>query len=180
MAALGQATTIQELTKRLRRLPADLDRSLVRAVVVSQEAGRVEAVNELTQRGIGRSLWGWAPKSARRRMRKPRVWVPAAPRVEDGQILGIIGAYGIAAMVELGGQTRPHEINTMKGLKRNRGGVLAFRSRSGAQVFARRVHHPGGSIPSRPYLEVGQEVMVQRFHVSAEREMQFALDHAIG
>lgn len=50
-----------------------------------------------------------------------------------------------AAIQEHGGTTPPHDIVPVKAR------ALAFAGAGGA-VFARRVHHPGSSIPARAYL----------------------------
>jgi phage gpG-like protein len=50
-----------------------------------------------------------------------------------------------AAIQEFGGKTAAHDIVAVKAK------VLEF-SAGGGQVFARTVHHPGSTIPSRSYL----------------------------
>jgi phage gpG-like protein len=50
-----------------------------------------------------------------------------------------------AAIQEFGGKTAAHDIVAVKAK------VLEF-SAGGGQVFARSVHHPGSTIPSRSYL----------------------------
>ena len=50
-----------------------------------------------------------------------------------------------AAIQEYGGRTPAHDIVPVKAR------ALAFAGGSGT-VFARRVHHPGSTIPARPYL----------------------------
>ena len=50
-----------------------------------------------------------------------------------------------AAIQEHGGRTPAHDIVPVKAL------ALAFAGLGGT-VFARRVHHPGSTIPARPYL----------------------------
>lgn len=178
-AGLGQAISVEELARRLKTLPKALHESLLRALVQGQEQGLRVALDELRQRGIAASLWGLHPKSATRRARKPRLWTPQA-RAQGDKLTGVIAAFGLAAMVELGGRTVPHDIPRIP--KRGRGGRLRpmVFSGPGGQVFASRVKHPGGPIPKRPYLHVGQEAMAERFGVAAEREMQFVLDRVVG
>lgn len=188
--ALGQVTTVQDLAKKLRRVPLVLEQTLVRAVAVAQETGRSTAVDEVRQHGIGRSLWGWPPKSARKRGRQPQIWVPPKPRARGGKVEGVIAAYGLAAMIELGGRTMRHVIlgrgrgvigNVRRGRRGRalKAGVLAFQGSTGPVVVP-YVKHPGGPIPKRPYLQLAQAAMTERFVDQAEAEMQFALDHAIG
>jgi hypothetical protein len=180
---LGQAVTVRTLADRLRVLPRALEESLLRAVGRAQEAGQETAIDELRQQGIARSIWGWQPKSARKRGRKPQVWTPK-PKVHQGKIEAVLAAYGLAAYVELGGRTKPHVIlgkgrNTLGDVRRGRrGGVLSFVS-AGRRMFATYVKHPGGPIPKRPYLHVGIAAMQEKFQAAAEQEMQFALDHVV-
>jgi len=68
---------------------------------------------------------------------------------ENGGIAVIVrssGALKYAAIQEFGGKTAAHDIIPSKAK------VLAFVSGGGAQVFAKLVHHPGSTIPARPYL----------------------------
>lgn len=188
--ALGQVTTVEDLAKKLRHLPVVLEQTLVRAVAVGQEAGRSVAQDEVRQRGIGRSIWGWPPKSARKRGRRPQIWVPPQPRAKGGKVEGVIAAYGLAAMIDQGGRTKRHVIlgrgrgiigNVRRGRRGRalKAGVLSFQGATGP-VAVPYVKHPGGPIPKRPYLALAQAAMAERFVESAEDEMQFALDHEIG
>jgi phage gpG-like protein len=51
-----------------------------------------------------------------------------------------------AAIHEFGGQTAPHLIVPKKAQ------ALAFMGKSGNQVFARQVNHPGSKMPERSFL----------------------------
>lgn len=59
--------------------------------------------------------------------------------------IGSVGDVKYAAIQEYGGRTAAHEILPDKAL------ALAFLS-GGAPRFARRVNHPGSTLPARPYL----------------------------
>jgi phage gpG-like protein len=66
----------------------------------------------------------------------------------DGSDLSIsISSTGVpyAAIQEFGGKTAAHDIVAMKAK------ALAF-SMGGDQIFAKSAHHPGSTIPARPYL----------------------------
>jgi phage gpG-like protein len=66
----------------------------------------------------------------------------------DGSATSVsISSTGVpyAAIQEFGGKTAAHEIIPVNGK------ALAF-SAGGGQVFAKRVYHPGSSIPARAYL----------------------------
>ena len=67
---------------------------------------------------------------------------------DDGEDTSVsISSMGVpyAAIQEFGGKTAAHDIIAVKGK------ALAF-SVGGGDVFAKRVHHPGSTIPSRSYL----------------------------
>jgi phage gpG-like protein len=64
-----------------------------------------------------------------------------------------------AAIHELGGRTRPHEIRP------RRGRALRWLGRDG-MVFARRVRHPGSVIPARPYLRPAIEHALERLQAA--------------
>ncbi|VFU10251.1 hypothetical protein [Methylocella tundrae] len=67
---------------------------------------------------------------------------------DDGSALTIVGySSGVpyAAIQEFGGKTAAHDIVAVKAK------ALAF-SAGGGQSFAKMVHHPGSTIPSRSYI----------------------------
>jgi phage gpG-like protein len=83
--------------------------------------------------------------------------------VEDGQVQATVGSFGdvkYAAIQECGGRTAAHEIVPDKAL------ALAFIV-GGALRFARRVEHPGSTLPARAYLgsslEEAREDIVDAF-----------------
>lgn len=173
----GQVLSVEVMGRRLRALPKQLEASLVRALTAGQEEGLDVAHKGLTEGGIGRSLWGPRPKSAR--AKKPRLWTPSRPAWRGDKLVGVLVAYGLAAMIQTGDRTAAHEIPRRATRGRGSGKVLAFDG-GGGRVFARRVQHPGGAIPRRPYLERGQAAMAARFGTEAEGEMQRVLDREIG
>lgn len=82
--------------------------------------------------------------------------------VGDGVLTATVGSDGsvkYAAIQEYGGRTSAHEILPDKGK------ALAFLA-GGAMRFARRVEHPGSTLPARAYLqssldEFGDEIVAE-------------------
>ena len=75
--------------------------------------------------------------------------------IEGDDVVGSVGSAGdvkYAAIQEYGGKTAAHEILPSKG------GALAFLV-GGALRFAKRVEHPGSTIPERSYLRSSLENM---------------------
>ncbi len=75
--------------------------------------------------------------------------------IEGGLLKASVGSVGdvkYAAIQEFGGRTPAHEILP------NKGSVLAFFV-GGAQHFARRVEHPGSTLPARAYLSSSLDEM---------------------
>ena len=75
--------------------------------------------------------------------------------MDDGALTATVGSAGdvkYAAIQEYGGRTSAHEILPDKA------SVLAFVV-GGAQRFARRVQHPGSTLPGRAYLSSSLEEM---------------------
>ena len=66
---------------------------------------------------------------------------------ENGDFFNIFFGSNVpyAAIHEFGGRTPPHDIVP------KRAGALAFML-GGKQIFAKVVHHPGSTIPARPYI----------------------------
>jgi len=80
--------------------------------------------------------------------------IAAEVAADPDQIVATIASSGVkyAAIQEYGGQTSPHEILPTKG------DVLAFVV-NGAQHFARRIEHPGSTIPERSYMRSSLDEM---------------------
>lgn len=77
-----------------------------------------------------------------------RASIVSEASVEANSVVGSVGSIGevkYAAIQEYGGKTAAHEILPAKA------NVLAFMA-GGALRFARRVKHPGSTIPERSYL----------------------------
>ncbi len=67
---------------------------------------------------------------------------------DDGSAVSIVAASSGAAYAEIqefGGKTAAHDIVAVKAK------ALAFAA-GGGQVFAKRVHHPGSTIPARSFI----------------------------
>ena len=73
--------------------------------------------------------------------------IAASLTVDASTAVAEVASAGVpyAAIQEYGGRTPPHDIVPVKAR------ALAFAGAAGT-VFARRVHHPGSTIPPRPYL----------------------------
>jgi phage gpG-like protein len=89
----------------------------------------------------------------------------------DNALILSVSSVGIpyAAIQEYGGRTAAHEIVAVKAK------ALAF-TIGGANVFAKRVHHPGSTIPARSYL--GSAVSEMRDEI--ETGLKGALREALG
>jgi len=120
-------------------------------------------VNLYTTHGIGRSIFG--KKKGGMRLLIKRVKVQ-----DDGnRIKGGLEVRGIAALIELGGKTKAHEI-------RPKARWLAFAPTGGRigsifgqeareLVFAKLVKHPGSRIPKTPQAERALRESVPRINI---------------
>jgi len=152
--AEGMRLTItggEALRERLSQAPAGLSKAMRDAMQRSLDVVYRKVSDNLT----GRVL----------HVRTGRLRQSIQTSVEDGGQKGRIGTnVEYAAIHEYGGQTKPHVI-TARGralrfvsprfigpAKLTAKGKLAKRQTAGSIVFARKVNHPGSTIPARPWL----------------------------
>jgi phage gpG-like protein len=152
--AEGMRLTIvggEALRERLARGPVDLSKAMRDAMQRSLDVVYRKVADNLT----GKVL----------HVQTGRLRQSIQTAVEEGGQRGRIGTnVEYAAIHEYGGQTKPHVI-TARGkalrfvsprfvgpVKLTAKGKLAKRQTAGSIVFARKVSHPGSTIPARPFL----------------------------
>lgn len=126
------------LIAKLDRMPAALKQALL--VKVTQLALRLEKkvkVDKLNGQVLNRVTGNLARSIAYK--------VDQGPESVTGRVFSS-GDVKYAAIHEFGGQTAPHLILPKKAQ------ALAFTSKGGEQVFARKVNHPGSKMPERSFL----------------------------
>ncbi len=135
---------IDETDARLDALPA--------ALAAALEAKAADLAAALADRVRNDKLMGAALKSRSGALRESIAAEVAADG--DGVIasVGSVGDVKYAAIQEYGGKTAAHEILPAKAK------ALAFIA-GGAELFARKVEHPGSLIPERSYLRSSLEEM---------------------
>lgn len=159
-----------EAAKRFRTLAQEIDRQTVNAIRRGQHAARKLAFAEFAKTGIGRAFdkrkkngqLRDSTSQARAVIKRERVKKVGTVYIADLRLKGF------AALVEAGGQTRPHMIRP-----KNKP-ALAWQATSGALAgkwlrFRQPVQHPGSRIPRQPFAaaaarragpEFGREVEV--------------------
>lgn len=132
-----------------------------------------DATKRFASRGLGRRIWGRDVTGAggiRKRsnlgafVRLQRVkWIPRG-------LVSAIHLKGLAAMVEMGGRTKPHQIP-----KRPTRDVLAFVS-GGTTVFARKVQHPGAAVSRDPFARPALESNAGQIAAKIDERLQASLN----
>ncbi len=90
---------------------------------------------------------------------------------DDGSAVSIVASsigVSYAAIQEFGGKTTAHDIVAVKAK------ALVFAA-GGGQVFAKRVHHPGSTIPARSYIGESIAEMSDEITVSLKQAVLEAL-----
>lgn len=128
----------RQLVAKLDNMPAALKQALL--VKVTQLTLRLEKKVK-TEKLNGQVLNRITGNLARSIASK----VDQGPESVTGRVFSS-GDVKYAAIHEFGGQTAPHLILPKKAQ------ALAFTSKDGQQVFARKVNHPGSKMPERSFL----------------------------
>ena len=128
----------RQLVAKLDNMPAALKQALL--VKVTQLTLRLEKKVK-TEKLNGQVLNRITGNLARSIASK----VDQGPESVTGRVFSS-GDVKYAAIHEFGGQTAPHLILPKKAQ------ALAFTSKGGQQVFARKVNHPGSKMPERSFL----------------------------
>jgi hypothetical protein len=119
----------------LRDYYKTLDRSLTNALRRGLTRIATATKNQIrTESGIGRTIWGKKPGNLTKQVYRMKI----TKRGDDLQ--SGIKLKGLPALVEAGGQIKPHEIKP-----KNRP-FLAFRGEKGWVFTKDPVHHPGATV----------------------------------
>lgn len=117
--------TPQEAALAFGALPQQVNRQTRNAVRRSLSYWRKLTLGGVVERGIGKAIWG------EKKLTSLRAIVKRDGDVEinsDGSVLGGLKITGIAALMETGGRTLPHDITT----------------------HGKRWRHPGSNVPATP------------------------------
>ena len=128
---------VEALQARFAGLPAEMIESLSAKAALLAQA--------LADKVRGDKLSGGVLNAASGALRASIVAEAGADASGVFASIGSVGDIKYAAIQEYGGKTAAHEIVAVKAA------ALAF-ANGGATVFARRVAHPGSTIPERSYL----------------------------
>lgn len=153
---------------------------------------RKRAVADFTRTGVGRSVFGVKASRGKTKGREKslRVVIPG-PRVvrEATGFLVTSKLQGIAALVEKGGQTKPHQITgsrgqvggsffyqgpTLKGRRRTRiiSGRLGFMGNAGHVITPARVSHPGSRFAKDDFYARAWNAGVPVFQTELEKGLE--------
>lgn len=100
------------------------------------------------QSGLGAALWRTRNNKRKGISGTPPIIVKSSRlQVIYRGYVGAIEAEGMAGLIETGGSTQPHKITA------RRASTLRFQMRSGRWFNGKEVHHPGGKVAKRPFLE---------------------------
>lgn len=158
-----------EAAKRVRRVPGDFERQILRGIRVEVKSAQKEMVDGYRRGGITRTVFGQKPSGLYALVRTK---VSAGGLGEGlsggpGTVQAKIQPRGLALLVEVGGSIKAHAI-------RAKGGVMSFLA-GGARVFARAVRHPGGKVPKNAQLPERERKLPPR----VQRAGRVAIDQAV-
>lgn len=172
---MSPADEIHGTAVKIRQLPSAMQKVERSAARRAARALRQAALDRFTAGGVGRAIFKAKADVGKKgaRTKALRVVFPSARVTSpgEGHLQISYTLRGFAALVELGGKTKAHEIKASGGLARK--GVLAFAAR-GVQLFALRVKHPGSRIPQTRFLDAAGEKALDVLRVELEAGYQQA------
>src|SRR3954471_20440847 len=126
----------------LEQFGASVPAAVLRAAKRTAPIPRAIAIAKFKARGIGHGLFG---KGARGAKWNAAVLIRMKVVPQGRSVVMAMELRGFAAMQELGGRTKAHEIRPKNGK------ALKLKIPSQGAIIRRSVHHPGSRIPRIPF-----------------------------
>jgi len=161
-----QVFSPEQMADALDRFGKDAPREQINAIRRAMTFARSIVIKRVRSTGVGRALWG--RKGSGARLMVPRQRVTRSGGVIHGGLL----LRGLAAMIDAGGRTLPHEIKPKKAR------VLA--NTVSGFFSATAVRHPGSRIAAEAFSEAAMREALPRITEEIDKGLQRLADRVIG
>lgn len=161
-----------EAAKRVRRVPGEFEKAILKGIRAEVKDARKQMVDGYRESGITRTIFYEKPSGL-------YALVPtkvAAGGIGEGlsggpgTVQAKIGVKGLARLVETGGRIKRHLIQAK--------GRALLLMEWGAMVFARRVNHPGASVPRNAQIPEVQRTLPPKVQRAGQVAIAAAVSQA--